>query len=90
MSVLDVVSTLAASPPAAAARRGVVTGYDERVGLGTVTLAVSGRDAGGEVPFHCTAIADGTRSIPSGAEVVCTLRSGHHGCVEATGVLVVP
>lgn len=45
--------------------RGTVTSFDEHVGLGVITAA-----DGEAVPFHCIAIADGTRSIVIGAEVV--------------------
>ena len=54
--------------PAGAVRSGVVTGFDERVGLGEVT------DADGTVvPFQCIVIADGTRRIDVGAAVEYTL-----------------
>ena len=45
-------------------RRGVVTGFDEVVGLGVISV-----DVGDEYPFHCIEIADGSRSIEIGAEV---------------------
>jgi CspA family cold shock protein len=45
-------------------QRGVVTGFDEVVGLGVIS------DAGGDpYPFHCIEIADGSRSVEIGAEV---------------------
>lgn len=44
--------------------RGVVTQFDEYVALGEIT------DSTGRVwPFHCVSIADGTRTIDTGAEV---------------------
>jgi CspA family cold shock protein len=43
---------------------GVVTGFDEHVGLGVITDG-----AGSEYPFHCAEIADGTRTIEIGADV---------------------
>ena len=44
---------------------GTVTQFDRRVGLGEIT------DSGGQVwPFHCVAIADGSRNIEVGAHVV--------------------
>lgn len=46
------------------AGRGVVTAFDDHVGLGTVT----GPD-GAEYLFHCIEIADGSRSIDVGTEV---------------------
>jgi CspA family cold shock protein len=45
-------------------RRGVVTGFDEIVGLGVIS-----ETGGEEYPFHCIEIADGSRSIETGAEV---------------------
>lgn len=43
---------------------GVVTSFDERAGLGTVTI-----DGGATIPFHCTELADGTRSTTVGARM---------------------
>jgi cold shock CspA family protein len=43
---------------------GTVTDFDERVGLGTVT-----GDDGRAYPFHCTQVADGSRTIEVGARV---------------------
>jgi CspA family cold shock protein len=44
--------------------RGVVSEFDEHVGLGVIT------DAAGTVyPFHCAEIADGSRTIEIGADV---------------------
>jgi cold shock CspA family protein len=49
--------------------RGVVTAFDADAGLGVVT------DSGGtEYPFHCIEIADGSRTIVVGAEVIFDLR----------------
>jgi len=60
------------------ARRGRVTAFDDRRGLGTV------RDgAGAEVGFHCTEIADGTRTIEPGAEVAYRVVPGRLGQWEA-------
>ncbi len=65
-------------------RTGTVTDFDERVGLGTVT------DGGGDVfPFHCTAIADGTRTIEVGTDVAFRVVAGRTGRWEA-GCLVRP
>jgi cold shock CspA family protein len=46
------------------AHRGVVTAYDDAVGLGVVTTA-----DGAEFAFHCIEIANGTRSIDVGTAV---------------------
>jgi cold shock CspA family protein len=43
---------------------GVVSSFDEHAGLGVIAVV-----EGGTVPFHCIAIADGTRSIAVGAQV---------------------
>ena len=58
---------------------GVVTAFDEAVGLGTV----EGTD-GTALPFHCTAIADGSRDIPEGAAVRYDVVPGRQGRWEAT------
>ena len=60
---------------------GSVSAFDEHRGLGEVT------DAGGTVyPFHCTAIADGTRTIAVGAEVEFEVAPGPLGRWEAAGI----
>jgi cold shock CspA family protein len=43
---------------------GTVSAFDEARGLGAITAA-----DGQEVPFHCTQIADGTRTIEVGQAV---------------------
>ncbi|HET9689553.1 MAG TPA: hypothetical protein VFP61_00235 [Acidimicrobiales bacterium] len=58
-------------------RQGTVSAFDEHVGLGTVA------DGAGEWPFHCTQIADGSRSIAVGATVDFELRPAHGGRYEA-------
>ena len=60
---------------------GTVTEFDDARGLGTITAA-----DGTVRPFHCTAIADGTRTIAPGTRVGFTVRPGHHGREEATAV----
>ena len=44
--------------------RGTVTTFDEPKGLGTIMA-----EDGGLYPFHCTQIADGTRTIAVGQAV---------------------
>lgn len=61
--------------------QGVVSEFDEAAGLGTVT-----RDDGSQHPFHCTQIADGTRTIEVGARVRFELRPWHQGRWEAVGI----
>lgn len=63
-------------------RTGTVTAFDAERGLGTVA-----DDGGGELPFHCTAIADGTRRIEVGTRVVFTTAAGHLGRTEARGLV---
>jgi CspA family cold shock protein len=46
-------------------RRGRVTEFDEAAGLGVVS-----DEAGTTYPFHCTEIADGSRTIEVGTPVV--------------------
>jgi len=60
---------------------GRVAEFDEHRGLGTVETS-SGR----RYPFHCTAIADGTRTIPTGVAVEFVVVAGPLGRVEATQV----
>jgi cold shock CspA family protein len=65
-------------------REGVVVEFDEARGLGTV-------ESGGRTyPFHCTQIADGTRTIEVGAQVTFEVRPGGMGRWEATGLASPP
>jgi cold shock CspA family protein len=57
---------------------GVVTAFDDAVGLGTVRTT-DGRELG----FHCTQIADGSRTIEAGTAVVFEVVAGRHGSWEA-------
>jgi cold shock CspA family protein len=59
-------------------RTGTVIAFDEHRGYGTVR----GTD-GRELFFHCTAIADGSRRIAVGTEVVFAVVPGHCGRWEA-------
>lgn len=61
---------------------GTVTEFDDPKGWGTVT-AVSGD----EHPFHCSAIADGTRTIEVGTEVTFQVVPGPLGRWEATDIV---
>jgi CspA family cold shock protein len=47
---------------------GSISDYDDAVGLGTVTT-----DDDVDYPFHCTQIADGSRSIAVGTSVTFEL-----------------
>ncbi|HEY7105206.1 MAG TPA: cold-shock protein [Acidimicrobiia bacterium] len=55
--------------------------FDDARGLGTVTA-----DDGARYPFHCTAIADGTRTVPVGARVVFAVVAGPLGRTEAAAI----
>jgi cold shock CspA family protein len=58
-----------------------VTEFDDRTGLGEITT-----DDGRTLPFHCTAIADGTRTIAVGAQVEVEVVPGQLGRWEATEI----
>lgn len=62
------------------AQRGRVVEFDEHVGLGEI------ESDGRRYPFHCTRIADGTRTIPVGAAVTFETMPGHLGRWEATAI----
>jgi cold shock CspA family protein len=60
---------------------GVVSDFDEPRGLGTIRSST-----GEELPFHCTAIADGTRTISVGERVRFQVVPGRIGRWEATRI----
>jgi cold shock CspA family protein len=66
-------------------QRGTVVAFDDDAGYGAVRS-----EGGDEHFFHCTAIADGSRTIEVGAVVVFEVVAGHRGRWEAAGVTVVP
>jgi cold shock CspA family protein len=60
---------------------GEVADFDEAVGLGTV------RDERGRTfAFHCTQIADGSRSVAGGTRVEFDVVPGHLGRWEAAAL----
>lgn len=59
---------------------GTVTSFDDPRGIGTVVDAAGGE----EHFFHCTAIADGTRTIEVGTAVDFEVVPGRMGRWEAT------
>jgi cold shock CspA family protein len=61
--------------------RGEVTAFDDHVGLGEVTA-----DDGAVRPFHCTAIADGSRTIAVGTRVTFAAVPGRSGRWEAVQI----
>jgi cold shock CspA family protein len=56
----------------------VVTEFDDERGLGVVTA-----DDGSPLPFHCTAVLDGSRFVEAGTAVLYDVAPGHVGRVEA-------
>jgi len=60
---------------------GTVAEFDEAKGYGTVRAA-----DGQELFFHCTQIADGTRTIPVGVSVAFDVVPGRNGQWEATDI----
>jgi cold shock CspA family protein len=62
--------------------RGTVTEFDDHRGYGTVRA----EDDGTELFFHCTAIADGTRTIGVGVEVEYDVVPGRLGRWEAAAL----
>jgi cold shock CspA family protein len=62
--------------------QGKVATFDEDRGLGTI------ESEDRNLPFHCTQITDGTRTIAVGTKVTFEVRPGHRGQWEA--VLVSP
>ena len=65
--------------------RGRVRSFDERRGLGEIES-----DDRTNFPFHCTAIADGTRRIAPGTAVEFDVVAGLPGRWEATAIEVRP
>jgi len=60
---------------------GTVAAFDEAKGYGTLRA-----DDGRDLFFHCTQIADGTRTIPVGANVAFEVVAGRNGRWEATDI----
>jgi cold shock CspA family protein len=61
--------------------RGTVFAFDGHEGLGEIE-----GDDGRRYPFHCTAIADGTREIAVGVIVEFEIAAGLPGRWEATAI----
>ena len=60
---------------------GVVAEFDEPRGLGVIR-----GDDGADVPFHCTAITDGSRTVETGRRVRFDVVPGLLGRWEASGI----
>jgi cold shock CspA family protein len=63
---------------------GRVTAFDEQRGLGEITA-----DDGAVYGFHCTRIADGSRTIAPGTPVAFEVVPGHLGRWEAARIIPV-
>ncbi|HEY1633968.1 MAG TPA: hypothetical protein VGF64_04365 [Acidimicrobiales bacterium] len=74
-----------ATPGPGERAEGRVATFDEERGLGSVVT-----DDGRFFPFHCTAIADGSRTIAVGTRVALSVVAGHLGRWEATGLASCP
>jgi cold shock CspA family protein len=61
---------------------GVVEVFDEQRGLGTIVA-----DDGDVLPFHCTAIADGSRTVEAGRRVQFDVVAGLSGRWEAARIV---
>jgi cold shock CspA family protein len=61
---------------------GIVAAFDEARGRGLVRA-----DDGSELPFHCTAIADGSRTIAVDQKVTFEVVAGHLGRWEAANIV---
>jgi cold shock CspA family protein len=62
-------------------RTGLVAAFDDPRGLGTVL-----DDDGLRYDFHCTAVADGSRTIEVGTAVTFLLAPAHRGRFEARDI----
>ena len=60
---------------------GRIATFDDHVGRGEIEAR-----GGMRFPFHCTAIADGTRAIAPDTAVKFRLRPGPLGALEATAI----
>ena len=60
---------------------GRIASFDEFAGRGEIEA-----NGGLRFPFHCTAIADGSRTIAEGTPVRCTVVAGRLGRWEAADI----
>jgi cold shock CspA family protein len=68
-----------------ATRQGRVHTYDNAAGYGTI-LEDAAENVAGDWFFHCTAIAEGSRTIATEQPVSFALTPGHLGRYEATDI----
>lgn len=71
--------------PGGGSRHGEVVVFDDPRGIGVVRSTL-----GELVPFHCTAVADGSRTVQVGAAVSFVVVAGRLGRWEATAMAPVP
>ncbi len=64
---------------------GRVVAFDEGVGLGEIEAATGAAEEE-RFPFHCTQIADGSRTVAAGAEVSFGVLAGRAGRWEASDI----
>jgi len=67
-------------------RRGIVVGFDDPAGYGTIAETEPDNDSGEEWFFHCSAIADGSRTIDPATAVICRVAAGRMGQFEAIDI----
>lgn len=72
--------------PATGPRVGRVDSFDDARGVGTVVDDENGT----AYQFHCTAITDGTRTVPVGTVVTFEIAPSHLGRLEARTVGALP
>jgi CspA family cold shock protein len=65
---------------------GLVSSFDEAIGLGEITIPEPAHTPAGRYPFHCTQIADGSRVVEVGARVSFRLLAGRDGRWEAADI----
>jgi CspA family cold shock protein len=66
---------------------GTVVRFDEAVGLGDIEAVAGVRVGSGDhYPFHCTQIADGSRTVAVGGRVTFGLLAGRAGRWEAADI----
>ena len=68
--------------------RGTVVDFDEHAGFGTIAVEAEAPSPQGAYFFHCTQIADGSRTIAVGTTVRFEVAAGLPGRWEARHVEV--
>ena len=76
--------------PDAGRHTGTVAEFDEVVGLGHIEVAGRTAPGGERLRFHCTQIADGSRTIPAGTSVSFVVVAGRGGAWEAGDIRPAP